>query len=396
MHGRHRSARSGDVNITPFSFPRTVGVLAVVSLLAACGGGGDEASVSTDPPSPATTSAGAASSTPATDAASVTDAPASTAPASTFPPAEAMPELTFAPLSAGPIQLTATRCVVDALPFGEPDVAVESIAFDATHAYLPASGGIAVYAVTAGPECALVPAADRGVDGLLATGDEVDSVAATAGGRVIGTGLFGSTVFDTALGQSFECSDVTGEVDISPDGTTVITSFFGSPVERFVLTDTTCTADGEVPLPAELTDPVLVRFDPSAPTDLLVGASDAADTTVAVKVAGGVSGAGTIAWAMGNAEVGGPGWMGWVHGMVPCGTGYCVVDTNTDQLVITDGAGVLRASFVISELIGQRLFYDDLQLGPDGAPYLLASTSVDDGAGGSNEGNYLIRLEITG
>ena len=66
------------------------------------------------------------------------------------------------------------------------------------------------------------------------------------------------------------------------------------------------------------------------------------------------------------------------------------------KMIVTDAAGVLRAEFSISELIGERMFYETAELGPDGALYVLSTDSAPDGAGGSNEGNYLVRIEVTG
>jgi hypothetical protein len=82
--------------------------------------------------------------------------------------------------------------------------------------------------------------------------------------------------------------------------------------------------------------------------------------------------------------------------MAPCAGGHCIVDTNTDKLIVTDAAGVLRAEFAISDLIGQRHFYHSLLVGPDAALYLLTSDRGDDGSGGSKYANHIVRLDITG
>ena len=367
--------------------------------LAACGGGdGGDGGDASDDQAVATTGSPAADTTaPADTAALTTDPPATdplatdaatTVPETTVPPAEDLPTLAFTPQSAGPLQVTASQCTVEGIPDGVPGASVESFAIDATHAYVPTEGGVAVLAFTAGADCSMTLDASIGDGGVLTTPDEVDSVAVSATGRLAAAGLFNTTVFDVAAGLSYTCDQVTGDVDITADGTQVMTSFPGSPVEQYSLGDTTCGEATTVALPADIVDVYYVAYDG---TDLFLGGQGPDDTIYAGRASGGA-----LQWKVGNAEVGGPGWIGWVHGLVPCDGGYCIVDTNTDKLIVTDAAGVLRAEFSISALIGERMFYETAELGPDGALYVLATDSAPDGAGGSNEGNYLVRIEVTG
>ncbi|MCB1000859.1 MAG: hypothetical protein KDB40_16305 [Acidimicrobiales bacterium] len=370
-------------------------VLTAAVFMAACGGGDDDSASTdpdpTDPPASATTAAtdapGTTEAAPETTAADTT-VPATTASESTVPPAEDLPTLTFTPQSAGPLSVTASQCVVEGIPDGVPDAAVESFALNATHAFVPVAGGVAALAFTPGVDCSMVLDPAIGDGGVLTTADEVSSVAAAATGRVAATGLFGGYVFDVPLGQSYACDHASGYVDLSADGSTLMTSFPGSPVEQFALTDTGCGPATEIALPAEIVDRYFVAFDGS---DLFVGGQFDDDTVYGGRASGGV-----LQWAVGNAEVGGPGWIGWVHGLVPCNGGYCLLDTNTDKLVVLDAAGTLRAEFTVSELIGSRMFYQTLEAGPDGAVYLLATDSAPDGAGDDAEGNYVVRIEVTG
>jgi hypothetical protein len=386
---------------SPFrSLTRSFVAVATLVSLTACGGGdgGDGGADVTSATEVATTSAadatvapvdtgGLTTDPPATEALT-TDPPPSTVAETTVPPAEDLPVLTFTPQSAGPLQVTASQCTVEGIPNGVPGAGIESLAIDATHAFVPTAGGVAALAFTGGAGCSMVLDPTVGDAGLLATDDEVSTVSVSAGGRLAAGGVFGTTVFDVAAGQSYACDQATGDVEISDDGALLMTSFPGADVEQFALSDTTCGEATVVAVPADVVDVYYVAFDGA---DLFLGGQGPDDTVYATRVAGGA-----VQWKVGNPETGGPGWIGWVHGMAPCDGGFCIVDTNTDKLIVTDAAGVLRAEFAISDLIGERMFYDDLEVGADGALYLLATDGADDGAGGTNEGNYVVRIEVTG
>ena len=380
-------------------------IAVAVVLLAACSGDasepstGSDAAGATDVVAPVDT-VGSLSTDPlsidplstdplATDPLS-TDQVATTPP-STVPPAEPLPVLAFMPQSAGPLEVTASQCTVDGIADGVPGAAIDSLALDAGRAYVPADGGVAVLSFVPGPACSMTLDPAAGTDGLLATADEVDSVSVSATGRLVATGLFGTTVFDTASGRSYTCDAATGTSRISLDGSRLFTWFPGSPVQQFELTDDACGAPTPAAIPAEFTDVVLVAPASSDAGDLLVGGESLDGSIV-----GGRSIDGALQWKIGNVEAGGPGWIGWVHGMAPCGAGYCLLDTNTDKLVVVDAMGALRAEFAVSALIGARMSYAALEPGPDGALYLLATASAADGAGGTVDGVYVVRVDVTG
>lgn len=353
--------------------------LALVSslALAACGGGG-ESSTETAAPS--------------TDAAATTEAPSTSDDTTTttlqFPPREEPVPLTPSSASAGPLTVTASVCSIDGINTGEGSADVDDFDITATHAFIPVENGAAALSFTAGAACSMTLDTAIGDGGILTIDDTPDGVSASSTGRVALSTVFGTTIFDVTNGQSYECSEPSGDVDIKDDGTEILSSWSGSPIERYTLSDTTCTLVGEVALPVDFTNWKFVAYDGS---DVFLGAEDAAATTFASRVSNG-----TVQWKVGNAETSGQGWIGWVHGMAPCGSGYCIIDTNTDKLIVTDGAGVVRAEFAVSELIGSRLFYSQMRVGPDGALYVLATDSLDDGAGGRYRMIHVVRLEVVG
>ncbi len=372
-----------------------------VVLLASCGGGdASESSTGSGPDGEVAVVApldtvGSLSIDPlstdplSTDALS-TDEVATTPPA-TVPPAEQLPLLAFAPQSAGPLEITASQCTVTGIPDGVPGAAIGSIALDAARAYVPVEGGVAVLSFVPGPACSMAPDPTVGSEGLLATDDDVDSVSVSTTGRLVATGLFGTTVFDTATGGSYACDAATGTSDIAPDGSRLYTWFPGAPVQQLDLDDEACGATAPVAIPGEFTDVVFVAPASSDAGDVFVGGEGLDGSIV-----GGRSVEGALQWKVGNLEAGGPGWIGWVDGIAPCGGGYCLLDTNSDKLVVVDALGALRAEFAVSALIGARMTYAALEPGPDGSLYLLATDSAADGTGGTIEGVYVVRVVVTG
>lgn len=359
---------------------RFLPVLLVGSLaLVACGGSGSD-SGSTD------TSIAAPTDAPAT-----TEAPETTDVTDTtmaVPPREERTPLMPTSLSAGPITVTASVCTIDGVETGEGSADVDDFDLTATHVFLPVETGVAALTYSPGSNCAMSLDATVGDSGILTTENTVSSVAASSTGRVAVSMVLGLTVFDLTNGQSYECSDPTGDVDIKDDGSEIVSFWSGTPIQRYSLSDTTCSLVGDVALPAEFVDWNDVAYDRD---DLLIGAVDGAGTVFASRVVGD-----TVQWKVGNAETMSQGWLGWVHGMASCGAGYCVVDTNTDKLIVLDANGSIRAEFAVSELIGSRLFYYQLRPATDGSVYLLATDSLDDGVGGRYQAIEIVRIEVVG
>lgn len=350
--------------------------------LAACGGS-DSDSDSTD-----TSSATPAEAPGSTDASVTTDSSDISDTTMAVAPREERTPLVPTSLTAGPITVNASACAIDGVETGEGSADVDDFDVISTHVFLPVETGVAALTYTPGADCTMTLDTTVGDGGILTTEDNPESVAASSTGRVAVSSLFGLTVFDLTNGQSYECSDPTGDVDIKDDGTEIVSFWSGSAIERYSLSDTTCTLVGDVTLPADFVDWNYVAYDGG---DLLLGADDSAGTVFASRVVGDA-----VQWKVGNADSGAQGWLGWVHGMAPCGAGYCVVDTNTDKLMILDANGIIRTEFAISELIGKRLFSYQLRPATDGSVYLLATDSLDDGAGGRYQVIEIVRIEVVG
>lgn len=365
-------------------------ILGALALILTSCGGGDAGQDAT----PATTTIPSTTDTVTTETVTtdtVTTETSTTETSTTDTSTDVAPEeefvtLSLSPVAAGPLTVTPNQCEIEGLD-PQTDVAWENLALSPTHAFVPDDGRVAALAFEAGPACTLTLDTTVGEAGVLVPGDEIDYVAVSQDNTVIASGVFGSTVFEVPLGQSFPC-DASGAVTITADGTQVATQFGLSPGEVYGLSDTTCTASGEVVLPADLVDLYYLRAHDGG---YFMGGRGDDDTVYAQFVRDGVT-----QWRVGNPDIGEQGWIGWVHGMAPCNGGYCIVDTNTDSLIITDAAGAIRADFEITAIIGSRLYYSDLQAGPDGAVYLLVTDSADDGQGGTKELNHVIRLDVTG
>ena len=348
--------------------------------LAACGGSSDESSESPD-----------STESPATEAPMASDAPMTTDATDTtveVAPREERATLAPAALSAGPITVTASVCSIDGIETGDGSAEIDDFDVIATHFFVPVDNGVAALTYSPGASCAMTLVTSVGEAGILTTEDTPDGVAASSTGRVATSTVFGSKIFDITNGQSYECSEPSGDVDIKDDGSEILVTWPSSPIERYSLSDTTCTFMSELAIPADFVESKYVAFDGS---DLFLGAADTAGTTFASRVSNDV-----VQWKVGNAETSGQGWIGWVHGMARCGAGYCVIDTNTDKLIVLDAGGAVRAEFSVSELIGERLFYHQMRPAADGSVYVLATDSLDDGMGGRYLAIEIFRVEVTG
>lgn len=323
----------------------------------------------------------------ATDAPPSSDAAGSDTTMAVAPRQERTP-LTAGALSAGPLSVTASICAIEGIETGEGSADIDDFDLIATHFFVPVETGVAALTYTPGSSCSMTLDTAVGESGILITEDTPDGVAASSTGRVATSTVFGSKIFDITNGQSYECSEPSGDVDIKDDGTEILVSWPSSPIERYSLSDTTCTFVSELAIPADFVDWKYVAFDGS---DVFLGAEDSAGTTFASRVSNDA-----VQWKVGNAETSGQGWIGWVHGVAPCGSGYCVIDTNTDKLIVLDSAGAVRAEFAISDLIGERLFYHQMRPAADGSVYILATDSLDDGVGGRYQTIEIFRVEVAG
>ena len=277
--------------------------------------------------------------------------------------------------------LAADVCTVEGSELAAPSTfVVTSLAFTADHAFIAGDDEVHAYAVTSDATgCSLTLDNAMGDDGALDVGTTpMSTVSATPTGRVVTSGVLGTKVFDTDSGASYECEDVTGNVIVHPSGTYAYRWFPGSPVTRVELGDSKCTEGPEVPMP--FPEVVFLAFDGDG---VLVGGKDAAGTMTAARSVDG-----TATWQHGNPTTSDEDALGWLHGAAPCGEGYCLADTNFDRLQVLDGAGVHRASFAITEVLGlPRGFTRTMVSGPGGAPFVLTSVTE----GGTTFG-YVARL----
>lgn len=302
------------------------------------------------------------------------------------PEAVERPALTMAPQSAGPITVTPTECAFEGYDLMGPRRA-EGFAFAGERAFI-AHQGVRAFTVSGGEDCVFALDTELGDAGALSDNDQLSSLSGSPTGRLVASGVLGSTVFDTDAGLSYDCGSMTGTVALSADGSEALMNFPGrEAVERWELTDTICNEVGSLTF-AEVPVVRFLAFDGSA---LLVGGTDVDETTTGARFEGG-----SLQWQVGNPQAGAPDWFGWVHGMAPCGPFTCLIDTNTDKIAVIDGDAGVVAAFNFSDLVGSRGWIEPILLGPDGASYVLLNQAVDDDEGERTNFGSVIRLEVTG
>ncbi len=296
------------------------------------------------------------------------------------------PVLELAAQSAGPITVTPSECRVEGYDL-EGSERVDGFAFAGERAFVHHEG-VRAFTFTGGDHCELALDTSLGDNGLLPETERRGSLSGNSNGRLVASGVLGSMVFDTALDQSYECSSMTGDVALSPDGNEALLHFPGrDAVEQWELSDTICTEFDGITFDS-MPDIKFIAYDGG---DLLIGGSDPEEVNSAGRFRDG-----SAVWQTGSDEIGAPGWFGWVHGMAPCDPYTCMIDTNTDKVVLfDDGDGSVVAAFDLGALLGERGWWEPLLLGDDGANYLLFNKAVDDEDGERTNFGYVIRLEVT-
>lgn len=297
------------------------------------------------------------------------------------------PVLQLSAQSAGPITVTPSLCRVEGYDLAGPE-RVDGFAFAGGRAFIHHEG-VRAFTFTGGEDCVLELDTSLGDDGLLPDTERRGSLSGNADGRVVASGVLGSMVFDTVQDRSFECSTMSGNVALAPDGSVALLHYSGrDEVDRWELSDSSCTQlDG---VTFEGTPDV--RFVAYDGADLLVGGRDADEVTTVARYRDGAA-----LWQTGSDEIRAPDWFGWVHGMAPCDPYTCMIDTNRDRMALfDDGDGAVVAAFDLGELLGERGWWEPLLVGDDGANYLLFNKAVDDDEGQRTHFGYVIRIEVAG
>lgn len=388
---------------------RIVGVaLAIGLVVASCGSDGDTAapvdrdngsdlrgSPSEDGAAPETTDAPVADPEPAE-----TEEPAeNTAVTEPEPGGPERPAVTLAPVSAGPITVAPTECAFEGYDLTGP-AGPESMALAGGRLFVAMNDSVVAYNLDAGPGCTAVLATELGDGGILMTDATVSTLSGNPAGRLLVTGVLGSTVFDTASGESFACDDLSGNSALSPDGSQAIGYFVGrGNLEQWELTDSDCALSSEFAIPGFDMD--WIKWISYGDGSVLIGGQtpevdDDSDVIVARYTDAGED------WLIGGGEPGEDDWFGWVHGMTTCGAYTCLINVNTDALALISDAGEVVANFDASELYGFRGWIEPIVSNPDGTAYLLISESVDPEEGEEGEEGeqvyfgYVLRLDVSG
>lgn len=375
--------------------------LMTAALIASSCGSGDDAA--TEPVAAATDST-LASADPGTDAPTTTAAPTAAEETTTTERTgpllddegneitvlhpEAMPVLELAALSAGPISFTPTLCSVtgfDMVSFG----GVEGFTIAGDRFFLGGEPGVVGLALdeaaTAAGECSLVADESLAPGGVLLPDDTYDRLSGTAEGRVIASSVFGSHVFDTHLGQSFECDGMGGEVRVSSDGTTGYAYWVGPEVETWAISDSICT-QGETVTYSSFDG---VSHITAVGTDLYVGGRDLEGVNGLSLVQNGAP-----TWRLGSDDPSDPDWWAGVEGVVPCGPNMCVTEWFGTFNVI-DPSGAVIAHFDSGDDLGVRGI-TKMAATSDGTLYVLASDLFDHEFDGRTWFDWIIRLEPNG
>lgn len=300
---------------------------------------------------------------------------------------EERPVLEVENLNAGPIQFVPTLCEVNG---------IDLVSFDGIEDFVAAgdrfffSSDDNVVALSqdegSGPggPCSLSVDESMGPGGVLLAEDGYDTLSSNAEGRVVVSGIWGSYVFDTHLNQSFQCDDMSGNVTLSSDGTTGLSTWVKPEVEVWSIADSFCTQGETVQYP----DFEQVNGVTVVGSDVYIDGRFDGNSSVTRYVDG------VPQWTLGDGEPSDPDWWASSESIVPCGEEICLTEFFGTFNVI-DPSGVVVANFDGSDVTSGRGF-SDMATGTDGAIYVIAGDLFDHEFDGRTWFNWIIRLDRVG
>ena len=385
-------------------------VLLVLAMVAtACGGDDDGADTAADPepttefespepaeaapePEPEPTKSETeepASGTLSTESQSTEAAPTATPePTETF--AEGTPQDPQAGVhQAGTLTVTATRCEIVGTTIAGDESSSSSrvnpaIAVQGDQVYLANDAGqVLRFTADTSAGCTLTLDETWGEAGTYTPTEEQDALNIADTGRLVMSGsVFEAEVVDTATGASYAC-DVTGEVEISPDGTTGVAFFPGSPLRAVEFGDTTCTVIDPAPLAASLPfDNQTILSGMINPDGSMVVGGNLPEPNRATIVAA-YDPAGTELWRQGTEDPDdfGDQNYGWVHAVSRCGAaGICTLDTNFRALQVLDANGAFLTAVDLNATHGiERAWWEDMEADDQGRLWMPVGAGREDG-----------------
>lgn len=297
---------------------------------------------------------------------------------------------------AGSLTVTAVRCDLGATRFDaeSSSEAMTGIAVQGDRVYLTDADGrvlrFAVEELTAGT-CRLSLDPTWGEDGVHTPANEASEVSVSRTGRVLASGsVFGVESVDAGTGASITCSGA-GDYVLAPDGTTGLGFFPGSPLKSISFTETSCRVEEPAPLAASLpfAEPTVTALAYLDGGDLLVGGRFASGDRGIARIARG----GKVRWTHGDGAPS-PQNFGWVHGVAPCGEGFCAVDTNFARLQVLGATGDWLTSVDLGETLGitTGAWIDHLEADDQGWVWLPVGIGRD-GEDGADGALFVVHLD---
>lgn len=319
-----------------------------------------------------------AGATPPDTAASEVAEPAPTTADELPPPA---PDAMGGVHRAGPLTVTAVRCDLGATRFDaeSSSEAMTGVAVHDDHVYATNADGqvlrFVVDELTA-ETCRLSLDPTWGEAGTYTADDEVTKVSVSGTGRVLLSGsVYGVETVDARTGASTTCSGA-GDYVVAPDGTTGLGFFPGRPLKAITFAETSCQVEEPAPAAAALpfAEPTVTALAYLEGGDLLVGGKFTSGDHGVARLAPG----GKVRWAHGDGAAS-PQDFGWVHGVAPCGDGFCAVDTNFKRLQVLGAGGGWLTSVDLNETLGLSTgaWMDHLEADDEGRLWLPVGISRD-------------------
>lgn len=285
------------------------------------------------------------------------------------------------PAESGGTKVVAQRCKVagDAFLEASATKVLKAIEVTGDLAYvIDGSGGLRRYRVSAGDECSFAVDEGFGRQGRLEVQRLLDGLSSDDEGRVVAsTGVFGNYLLKDG-GLAYECK-ATGLVQLQRKGGWGIAAYSNGPVRKVVYGDGGCEAEawiiGDLSKPAARRGPFTSISAVGFLDNLVLVGGALADTVQnrQPKVVVAYDEKGQERFRLGNTDTTArEDNFGWIHGIVPCKPGVCVLDSNFRRLTMWKKDGVFVGHVQLGELLGLRYPWVPAASNAKGVLYLVA------------------------
>ena len=288
--------------------------------------------------------------------------------------------------NAGALTISAQRCAIEGAEFVGDSASrvMPGIAVFGDQVYLSnAEGQTLRFLADTSAGCTITLDPTWGDGGVYTPESEQDALNIALGtGRLVMSGsVFEAEVVDTTTGASYVC-DVTGEVEITGDGSLGVAYFPGSAIRQVNFTDTGCTVDDPAPQASSLAyeNQTILAGQFTLDGQFVTGGNLPGNIAQVISYTQD----GSEVWRQGESapDSFGDQRYGWVHAISLCGAtpAICTLDTNFRRLQVLNADGTWVTSADLNELLDiESAWWEDMEFDEGGRIWMPVGGGRDEG-----------------